>query len=79
METSSISQHYNVAMHEKRFREIERINDENKKMANRISSQNSVLRATLLSDKCNYVNRDKSKVQKMSSSRSTGLNKSLQK
>ena len=48
-------------------------------MANRISSQNSVLRTTLLSDKCSYANKDKSRAMKMGSSRSTALNKSLQK
>lgn len=38
---------YSLAMHEKRHREIERINKENKKMVRRINEQNSVVRKNI--------------------------------
>ena len=41
------SQSYHLAMHEKRNREIEKINAENKKIASRITEQYSTLRKTL--------------------------------
>ena len=66
-------------MHEKRFREIEKINDENRKMANRISAQSSVLRKTILSDKTNQKNRFGGKSNKMESSRESAVNRSIQK
>ena len=69
METSSMSSHYQLAMHEKRFREIDRINNENQKMANRISAQNSVLRKTILSDKFNSTHKLSNKSNKIDSSR----------